>query len=409
MTSIITRVRRHRGALSCLGLAFITVLSGLYIAFGTTTVNPLTPTMTITVRIPESGGLLAQQEVTYRGIPIGRVQSIVLDGRGVQAVLKIQSSARIPRDSPVRVSGLSAGGEQFIDFRPDDDHGPYLNNGAVIEGSQVTLPTTLPTIIDHSRGALAQIDTDKLRAMMAELRVSHDGPRKLAAILDGATLLATTVDSVLPELTSTLSTTKIVFGTLADSGAGLQQTAANAHHILAGVGAMDDGFRTLVLRGNPQLTAANDLITDNRQNVVQILGNLTTLSQIVYQRIPALEDLWRPDRDPVIDRISSVLHDGGIWGVGDIYPKYRCDYDLPRAAPTQADFPEPYLYTYCDNPDPSVLVRGARNAPRPPDDDTAGPPPGHDPLARTAATPQYPPYTMPTDYAGPPMPQQPPN
>jgi hypothetical protein len=60
------------------------------------------------------------------------------------------------------------------------------------------------------------------------------------------------------------------------------------------------------------------------------------------------------------------------------------------------------------NPDPSVLVRGARNAPRPPGDDTAGPPPGYDPLARTDPTPVGP-NTIPTPYGGPPLPLKLPN
>jgi len=84
------------------------------------------------------------------------------------------------------------------------------------------------------------------------------------------------------------------------------------------------------------------------------------------------------------------------------------DYNLPRFPPSQADFPEPYRYTYCANPDPSVLVRGARNAPRPPGDDTAGPPQGYDPVATTDPTPLGP-NTIRTPYAGPVLPIEPPN
>ena len=76
--------------------------------------------------------------------------------------------------------------------------------------------------------------------------------------------------------------------------------------------------------------------------------------------------------------------------------------------PSRPDYPEPYLYTYCDNPDPAVLVRGARNAPRPPGDDTAGPPPGANPLATTDPTPSGP-LTIPLPYGGPPLPYGTPN
>ena len=98
-----------------------------------------------------------------------------------------------------------------------------------------------------------------------------------------------------------------------------------------------------------------------------------------------------------------------IWGIGDIYPRYRCDYNLPRKAPTEANFPEPFRNTYCLDDDPALLVRGARNAPRPPGDDTAGPPPGQDPLAVTDKSPDIPPYTIPTPYGGPVMPVPMPN
>jgi hypothetical protein len=109
----------------------------------------------------------------------------------------------------------------------------------------------------------------------------------------------------------------------------------------------------------------------------------------------------------VLDAIGSVMHDHGLWATGDIYPRYACDYGTPRRPPSSADYPEPSMYTYCRNDDPGVLVRGARNAPRPAGDDTAGPPPGAD-LGRT--TDPTPPgrFTIPTPYGGPALPIEPP-
>jgi len=400
---------RRKVLLSCLGLAVSAMLALGYIVIGGLHINPLRTTMTVQLTLPESGGLLANQDVTLRGVRIGRIESVNLTDHGVEVTATIDSAVRIPADSPAHVSGLSAAGEQYLDFQPEHDDGPRLTDGAVLTEKQTSIPVSLSHIIDHSRGALAQLDTTKLAAMFTELRVSRDGPEKLAAIFDGASLLATTLDSVLPQTVSAVRNTKIVFNTIADVGPGLQNTAVDLNKILSGINKMDGGFRTLVERGEPQLAAVDNLLADNRQNVVQILGNLTTVSQIIYQRIPALENLWRPDRGSVVDRVSSIIHDGGIWGVADIYPKYRCDYNLPRKPPSQADFPEPYEYTYCADQDPSVLVRGARNAPRPPGDDTAGPPPGADPHAVTDKTPDYPPYTIQTPYGGPVMPVPMPN
>ena len=46
------------------------------------------------------------------------------------------------------------------------------------------------------------------------------------------------------------------------------------------------------------------------------------------------------------------------------------------------------LYNYCLDHDPSIQVRGSANAPRPPGDDTAGPPPRSTGDERTTPEPQ---------------------
>lgn len=97
--------------------------------------------------------------------------------------------------------------------------------------------------------------------------------------------------------------------------------------------------------------------------------------------------------------VSSGLRRQCRLATGDFYPRYRCHYYLQRRPPSTPDFPEPYRYIYCANNDRAVLVRGVRNAPRPPGDDTAGPPPGHDPLQKTDLTPTGR-FAIPTTYGG---------
>jgi virulence factor Mce-like protein len=409
VVDLVQALANRRIVVSCIALALTLVAAFAYVAIDGLGVNPARTTISVRVLLPESGGLLANQDVTLRGIPVGRVKSVNLTDKGVEAVAAINADVRIPRESPVRVSALSGAGEQYLDFRPEHGGGPFLADGTVIGEQQATIPVSLPRIIDDSHGALAQLDPKKLGALLGELRVGREGPQKLAAIFDGAIFLASTLDGVLPQTVGLLRNTRVVLTTLNDVTPGLRRTSVDLQEILWGVNRMDGGFRTLIDRGSGQLADIDNLIADNRENIVQLLGNLTTLSQLMYLRTPALQDLWRTDHEPLIDRMATVFHDGGIWGVGEFYPKYRCDYNLPRRPPSQADFPEPYRYTYCTNPDPSVLIRGARNAPRPPGDDTAGPPTGYDPAAQTDPTPAYPPYTLPTTYAGPPLPTWLPN
>jgi hypothetical protein len=206
---------------------------------------------------------------------------------------------------------------------------------------------------------------------------------------------------------SAIGSSRLMFGTISDVQTGLASTAQNVTSILVGVNRMDGGFRRLVETGSAPLHQLDAVFADNSDTMVQLLGNMTTVAQLSYVRVPALRALFPDTRGSMLEAVAAAARDGGVWTLVDPYPRYSCDYKLPRRSPSQADYVEPYLHTYCDNPDPSVLIRGARNAPRPPGDDTAGPPPGHDPLATTNPAPVSP-NSIPLPYGGPPLPFEPP-
>ncbi len=401
---IVTAIRwlaRHRLTMSVVGLVLTLLTATTFILVDSLGINPARSAYAVRVMLPESGGLLPKQDVTLRGVPIGRVESVNLTDTGVVATAAIDSDVPVPLNSSVRVSALSAAGEQYLEFRPLSDHGPNLTNGSVIGQNQTSIPVSLPRLLANGDGVLAQLDPKKLAAISDELRVGHQGPEKLAALLDGGAFLISTLNSVLPQTVSVLHTSRTVLTTLADVSPGLRATSQQLQGILHGVNAMDGGFRTLVDRGSAPLTALDAIIADNSETMVQLLGKLTTTAQVLNDRVPAIHHMLNAPRSSAFDALGSIMHDGAVWAIADIYPRYSCDYNLPRRPVSVPDYFEPYIYTYCTNPDPSILVRGARNAPRPPGDDTAGPPPGYDPLATATPTPIYP-NTIPMPYGGPP-------
>ena len=403
-------VRERRLGLSACALVAMLVIGVAYLVFGTLGIDPVRADKLVRVHLAETGGLLPGQNVTLRGVPVGRVRSIDLTGDGAVAVAAISPGVDIPTSSDVRVSALSPAGEQYLDFRANRNDGPYLADGDEIDRGRTHTPVTLATMLADLDGTLRQIDPDQLKSVLDELRVGPEGAPKLAAILDGGAFLASTLDSVLPQTIRLLHNSKVVLSTVRDLSPGLAATSADLSSIFGGVEKMDGGYRTLLDHGPDAMHGIDRLIADNSPTMVQLLGNLTTVSQLTYLRVPALQELFFPQyRDgSALDVLGSTFHDGGVWGAVSLYQRYSCDFNLPHQPPVLADSPEPYLYTYCSNPDPKILVRGARNAPRPPGDDTAGPPPGVDPLRRADPTPKGP-YTIPIPYAGPrlPLPQPP--
>ncbi|MGE2733761.1 MlaD family protein [Mycolicibacterium vaccae] len=399
---------RRRAWLSAIGLITTLVVATAYLLFGALQVNPFSSSYRLTVALPESAGLLPNQDVTMRGVRIGQVERLDITPGGVNAIVNVTSAVRIPESSAVRVSGLSAAGEQYIDFAPEDETGPFLADGAVVEPGRATVPVSLAELLANADGALAQADVGKLEMVKRELSLTDSGPQKLADIVDGGTFLLSTLDSVLPETSSMLRTSRVAFTLVADKNAGIEVASDNLAQTFTGIDKMREGYRRLTNQTPDTLAKVDNLFADNSDTMVQLLGNLTTTSRLLYLRVPALNALFPTHRGSVLDALGSAMHSGGLWGTAEIYPRYTCDYGTPKLPPSSADYPEPFMYTYCRDEHPGVLVRGAKNAPRPADDlNTAGPPAGADLGRQTDPTPKGR-YTIPTPYGGPTLPIEPP-
>lgn len=407
VVGIVRAGHQRRNWLSGLALIITLAVAGLYLLGGALRVSPLASTYRVTIELPESGGLLPGQDVAMRGVLIGKVASLDMSGVGVSATVNVDSAVRIPAASTVRVAALSPAGEQYIDFTPRNAAGPYLSDGNVISAEQTATPVPLSQLLADSDGMLAQLDLDKLGTIKRELSLSDAGPGKLTAIIDGGVFLLAALDSVLPQTVSTLKTSRTVFNLAVDVNDGIATGTRNLNAVLAGMAGMESGYRRLLSSTPTAMAAVDNLFVDNSDVMVQLLGNLATTARLSYVRVPALNALFPDYRGSMLESVITAMHDNGLWATADIYPRYTCDYGTPRRPPSSADYPEPFLYTYCRDDDPAVLIRGAKNAPRPAGDDTAGPPPGAD-LAATADPSPPGRYTVPTPYGGPTLPVEPP-
>ncbi|MBY8857066.1 MlaD family protein [Nocardia sp. CA2R105] len=399
----------HRLTVSWIALVLTTVLGASYLVFGSLQADPFRSTYLVRVRFAESGGLQPNRDVTVRGVRVGVVKSVDIADGVVVAVVAIDGSAKIPADSTARVAALSPAGEQYLDFVPRTSTGPYLADGATVGVDRTSAPVTLAQLLGDMNGAVVQLDPAKLASIVQELGGSPQAPEKLAAIIGGGTLLITTLGSVLPQTVSLLRNSEIVLSTVRDLSPGLAATAADLDRTAAGVDRMTGGYRTLVTESPRALHAMDQIIADNSPTMVQLLGNLGTVAQMSYLHVPAMREFFFPKQRPgsAVDALAGAFHDNAVWALVNLYPRKQCDYNLPRKPITVPNYPEPYLYTYCTDPDPSLVVRGARNAPQPPGDDTAHPPPGVNPLATTDPTPQGR-WSIPTPYGGVPEPYIPP-
>ncbi|KRQ74846.1 mammalian cell entry protein, partial [Mycobacteroides sp. H070] len=317
---------RQRFWLSGLALLATLLLACTYLMVGALRARAFASSYEVSIELPESGGLIPDQDVALRGMRIGRVDSVTPSPAGPVALIHIDSGVKIPVGSPVRVSGLSPAGEQYVDFAPVTTAGPYLSNGSVISRGQAAVPVSLSRLLADADGVLAQADMKKLEIIKKELHLSREAPRKMTDIIDGGVFLLSTLDSVLPETVSMLKNSRVTLSSAAEMNRGLATTTQGLNRSLNGVARMDNGFRTLIDRVPGPLATTDAVFADNSDTMAQLLGNLTTVAQLSYVRVPALNALFPSYRGSVIEAVGNTFYDHGVWAIGDLYPRYTCDY-----------------------------------------------------------------------------------
>ncbi|MGZ8177884.1 MCE family protein [Williamsia sp. SKLECPSW1] len=363
------------------------IVGSSYLLMYALRIDPAADTYTVTVELTASGGLQPGSDVTLHGYRVGHVSGVDLDDTGVVATAIIRSGIRISSSTDVAVADLSAAGEQYLDFRPSTDEGPYLSSGSIVHRPQTDIPTPFATMLSHVSDVVAQIDPAKLESTLAELdRALAGGPDQLATLIDSAQTLFDGLYSALPQTTKLIRTGRTVLATFGAATPDLETLSRSGGVVADQLTAADSEIRRLLNDVPGEIDSVSSVIHDNRSSGGDLLRNLARIATAGQLRAPALQAVFPSIRD--LGNSLALIGDGQKVNVAaDIYPRPTCEYSNPMRDPTLAGTPDPLLYMYCVTDRPDVQVRGAANAPRPPGDDTAGPPTGVTGTERARPTP----------------------
>ena len=141
--------------------------------------------MTVTLKLPITGGLYRFSEVAYRGLHVGTVTGINLTSDGADATLSLTRSVEIPANLQAEVRSVSPAGEQYVDLRPRTDSAPYLHDGSVIEKSDAVTPQPVGPMLDQVSALIGSIPKDRLGQLLDDsfqafdVRVMISGPSSI--------------------------------------------------------------------------------------------------------------------------------------------------------------------------------------------------------------------------------------
>jgi virulence factor Mce-like protein len=374
--------------LSNVGLVLVLLVGATYLLLNVMRVNPLRSEYTVTVNLDRSGGLQPGNDVTLRGWRIGKVTSIELSDRGqaIAATARIESKYKIPVDTQIAVQALSGAGEQYIDFRPNAEQGPFLANGAVIkfDPDRIHTPTPVWSVLDNSSALIAQINPEHFQVILNELDIAlSGGPDQLRGLVNGISLATAGLDSLLPQTTNLITNLRTIASTTSNAQPDLGTLTRNSGVLFEQFNNANAELQRVLDQAPGQLTSLGAVVDRTADPITSLATNFQAITKAAQLRLPALRALF-PSLALGGEALGVPAHDGEFHAMIDIWPRPFCTYNTPKMRNEVVQDGTIPMWNYCENPPPGQQIRGAANAPRPDvPNNGAHMPPGVDPNERT--------------------------
>ncbi|WP_203336964.1 MCE family protein [Nocardioides limicola] len=241
----------------------------------------LSQTYVVEVDLVESGGAFVGAEVTYRGVPVGRVTDVALSDDGVIAELTIRNKWQVPADVRANVHNRSAVGEQYVDLVPARSGPPYLEDGDRISRNQTTIPLAEEDLILTIDRFATGVDIGNLRTVVHELGVAFRGSGgDLQRLLDGASMFVDAANANLPVTLSLLTNTRTVLTTQVAGGSEFQSFSHDLALLTTTLRESDADIRTVLTTGPPAARTLTGLINDLSLVTPAFLENMLAVNAI---------------------------------------------------------------------------------------------------------------------------------
>lgn len=248
--------------------------------------------ITVHATLPSSGGLFEGSEVTYRGVKVGKVSKMKPTAEGITLDLALEDGTKLPTDSPMYVHNLSAVGEQYLDFEPPDDKGPYVEAGGTLHGTAKSMPVDEGDLLVELDQFVDSVDKDNLETVVRELGIMfNDTGGPLQRLLDNGSAFVREASDHTDETIALLDQGKKVLDTQQKEGDNIRALSTDLHALTDALAA-SDGDLEKVLDGTPGTARELDaLLKDLEPTLPVLLGSAVGVNQVVVSHLDGLEQL----------------------------------------------------------------------------------------------------------------------
>ncbi|MBF6333682.1 MlaD family protein [Nocardia transvalensis] len=245
----------------------------------------------VKVKAKETGNLSKGAEVTYRGVPVGRVVGMDVTPDGVVIDLELDTGKpKVPANAKAVVANRSAIGEQYVDLQPTASGGPYLHDGSVIDGAQT--PIRVEDLLASVNSFASTTDLQALSTTVTELGKAFDGQGdNLHVLVDSLNKFSQTGVESLQQTVDLIRDARTVLGTQADQSSAVRQFSDGLDKLTTQLKANDPDIRRLIGTGTDAGAAIDNLLKQSADPLTKDLANLRLLLLAISPKYYALKPL----------------------------------------------------------------------------------------------------------------------
>lgn len=270
-----------------LGLSATTYLGAKYVGL-----NPFGSGYRVTVALPDAGGSFANGEVTYRGVPVGRITELRTTKDGMEAVLHIDGGGpKIPADVDVSVANRSAIGEQYIDLRSTTAGGKALVDGDRIQGSAASMPPAIEDVLRTGRDFAASVPEEALSSVIDEFYdLSKGSGQHVARLVETSQQFAETADDNFLITSALIDNSQRVLTTQQESADSITSFSRDLSLIASTLSDSDGDLRTLIASSPAAAREIGQLFDQVGRPLGILMSNLVSTAQVFGTNAAGVED-----------------------------------------------------------------------------------------------------------------------
>ncbi len=248
---------------------------------------------TVTVHLADSGGIFAGGQVTYRGVNVGKVHTLVLTDQGVDAVLDIDNSySDIPAETTAVVGNRSAVGEQYVDLQPQREDGPYLHNGSVIDQKDTQLPIATDTLLTHLSDTVRSVDEQDLQTVTTEFGAAFGGAgQDLQTIIDSGNSFISTANANFDLTTDLIRDANTVLNGQIATDSSIRNFSRQLQAFSTVLAGADPDLRRLIDTGGAAATQLRTFLEQNGVELGDLINNLVTTGDVVVKHLDGIKQV----------------------------------------------------------------------------------------------------------------------